>query len=120
MGTDPPALGWTTDVLANDGEIVQHFVVDYLAMLDERFERIRRHVENGDHKEALIALLSLESSSHMVGAFDLVAAARRLRETIGHTDAMELQALLAALLDAVREADAQLRCSWQLGPRSEL
>lgn len=66
------------------------FVHDYLELLDHRVSSIRHHLEQRNFMTAHVALLSLESTSVMVGADDLAGAAGALREAVekGERDAV--------------------------------
>ena len=80
---------------------------DYLDMLDGRVARIQQLLGGTVTEEAKVALLSLESSSAMVGADRLVGVTRRLRSGLdGGTARDGLPPLLEELTveaDAARE-----------------
>jgi hypothetical protein len=60
-------------------EAATRFVVHYLALLDGRVTGVGELIEQGRIEPAITLLLSLETSSHMVGALDLSACAAELR-----------------------------------------
>jgi HPt (histidine-containing phosphotransfer) domain-containing protein len=62
------------------------FRQDYLDLLDGRVDKITGLLAAQETEPAVVALLSLESSSAMVGAHDLAAAGRRLRDALGTGD----------------------------------
>lgn len=64
-------------------ETVERFVTDYLQLLDGRLDAIRRCLVDSDIEGARVAVLSLESSSAMLGG---VALSSRLRELRAHLD----------------------------------
>ena len=79
-------------------DMMASFRRDYLDLLDDRVARIRQLLSDRLTEEARVALLSLESSSAMVGADRLTAVSRRLRSVLGEGgDRDELPALLEEL-----------------------
>jgi hypothetical protein len=70
--------------------MMARFVHDYLELLDHRLSSIRNHLEQRNFMTAHVALLSLESTSVMVGAGRLAQAAGQLREAVeqGERDAV--------------------------------
>lgn len=82
------------------------FRQDYLDLLDGRVATIERLVAQQEVEPAQVALLSLESSSAMLGAGDLVAAVRRLRTALDVAPTEELEALTEGM---VAEATALAR-----------
>lgn len=94
-----------------DEAMMARFVRDYLELLDHRVEQVRHHIDARNYMSAHVALLSLESTTAMVGAPSLVEAARRLRTAVedGHRDTMP--DLLAAMVDEAEQARQDLRVS---------
>jgi hypothetical protein len=82
------------------------FRQDYLNLLAGRVATIERLVSHQEVEPAQVALLSLESSSAMLGAGDLVAAVRRLRTALDVAPTEELEALTEGM---VTEAAALAR-----------
>ena len=68
--------------MADHDAMMSRFVHDYLELLDHRVSSIRNHLEQRNFMTAHVALLSLESTSVMVGADRLASAAGRLREAV--------------------------------------
>jgi hypothetical protein len=68
--------------MAEHDAMMARFVHDYLELLDHRVSSIRSHLEQRNFMTAHVALLSLESTSVMVGADGLAQAAGRLREAV--------------------------------------
>ena len=62
---------------------MDRFVTDYLQLLDGRLDTIRRCLDDSDIEGARVAILSLESSSVMLGGGPLAA---RLAELRSHLD----------------------------------
>lgn len=86
--------------------MMARFVHDYLELLDHRVSSIRSHLEQRNFMTAHVALLSLESTSVMVGADALAHAAGRLREAVEQGDRDTVPALLA---DVSAEAEQTRR-----------
>ena len=81
--------------MAEHDAMMVRFVHDYLELLDHRLSSIRSHLEQRNFMTAHVALLSLESTSVMVGASGLAAAAGRLREAVEQGERDTVPALLA-------------------------
>lgn len=75
--------------------MMARFVRDYLELLDHRVSSIRHHLEQRNFMTAHVALLSLESTSVMVGAGRLAQAAGQLREAVEQGERETVPALLA-------------------------
>lgn len=88
--------------MAEHDAMMTRFVHDYLELLDHRLSSIRHHLEHRNFMTAHVALLSLESTSVMVGAGPLAVAAGRLREAVEKGEREEVAALLS---EVVAEAD---------------
>jgi hypothetical protein len=71
---------------SEDDLIMARFVSDYLGLLAERVALIKAEVESRNDLTATVALLSLESSSTMVGEKELAGLVRLLRGAVerGH------------------------------------
>jgi hypothetical protein len=81
---------------SQEQDMMASFRQDYLDLLDGRVTKITGLVAAAETEPAVVALLSLESSSSMVGAHDLAAAGRRLRDALG-TPGVDLTPLTAQL-----------------------
>ncbi|HET9872656.1 MAG TPA: hypothetical protein VFP89_08700 [Propionibacteriaceae bacterium] len=81
-----PLLRKLYDEVGRDEGIVARFVGDYLALLDRRIETILEELDSGDVEAAVVAVLSLETTSGMIGARGVVDAARQLREALEQHD----------------------------------
>ena len=66
--------------------MMARFVHDYLDLLDERLLTIHTKLTDGDLMAAEVAMLSLESSSTMVGATSLAQIVRQLRVALVRGD----------------------------------
>lgn len=94
--------------------IMARFLVDYLALLDQRVLTIRAYLNAGNVTTAQVAMLSLESTSTMVGATALARTVGVLRAALERGDravypelsaAMEREAAAVPALLAGPEAD---------------
>ena len=92
--------------MAEHDAMMVRFVHDYLELLDHRVSSIRNHLEQRNFMTAHVALLSLESTSVMVGANTLAQAAGRLREAV---EAGERDTVVALLAEVSAEADRTRR-----------
>jgi hypothetical protein len=94
----------------NDDVIMARFVRDYLGLLDERVATITTQLESGNDLTAHISLLSLESTSSMVGAKELAKVAGLLRGAVER----QQKHVVPGLLTAMTQEAANVRR--QLGP----
>jgi hypothetical protein len=92
--------------MAEHDAMMVRFVHDYLELLDHRVSSIRNHLEQRNFMTAHIALLSLESTSVMVGADGLAQAAGRLRQAV---EAGERDTVAALLAEVGAEAERTRR-----------
>jgi hypothetical protein len=100
-----PSGSGAPDVDSEDAVIWAHFVRDYLLLLDERVATIRQRLDSGDERGADTALMSLQATSAMIGANELVAVVSRLRAMVGqrlHDELPDLAETLVAEAAAVR------------------
>lgn len=96
--------------VGHNGEIVYRFVSDYLSLLDDRLTAIRDNLANGDHEPAIIGLLSLETTSVMIGAREVADATRAVRNAVEGDDLSTLPPLLSTMVAetaAIRSVLAQ-------------
>ena len=82
--------------------MMSRFRRDFLDLLDGRVAKIEKLVLGAELEPAHVALLSLESSSAMIGKSELADTVRRLRSVLTHAAPEELDALLEQV---VRQAD---------------
>lgn len=101
----PVTLSQTDGKMARleDDAIMARFVRDYLALLDERVATITAQLESGNDLTAHISLLSLESTSFMVGAKELAKIAGLLRGAVERQRRHVIPALVMAM---TKEADS--------------
>lgn len=101
-----PSRRW--EMTSQEQDMMDRFRRDFLALLDARVAKIEKLVLTGALEPAHVALLSLESSSTMVGRTELAAAVGRLRSVLTTAGPEELDALLAQLLEQSETARRQL------------
>lgn len=68
--------------LDDDEGIWKVFVQNFIALLPERLERIRQALTTGDTRGSMDAVLSLKTSSQMVGAEQLACLAMALEQDL--------------------------------------
>ena len=114
----PAAAGHTQDdrfgELGPGAGAMDRFVVDYLQLLDGRLDSIRRCLADCDIEGARIAVLSLESSSKMLGGTALAARLTELRSQLDLGTTPQRNALLAL----VEVAAASFRLDLQASHRA--
>lgn len=89
--------------------MMARFRRDFLDLLDSRVVKIDKLVRAGQYEPAHVALLSLESSSAMIGRTELAAVVRRLRSALSHASPEELDDLVAAVHRDAETARQQLQ-----------
>ena len=89
--------------------MMARFRQDYLDLLDGRVTKIGRLVALAQVEPAHVALLSLESSSVMLGLTDLADAVRRLRSALPDDADDELLRLHGDVVARAAQAHTQLR-----------
>ena len=80
-----------------DDAIMARFVRDYLGLLDERVATITTQLESGNDLTAHISLLSLESTSAMVGEKELSRIAGVIRGAVERGQKNTVPALVSAM-----------------------
>ncbi|SDT07333.1 hypothetical protein SAMN04488543_2968 [Friedmanniella luteola] len=100
-----PTREW--QMTPQEQDMMACFRQDYLDLLDGRVATIERLVVDHEVEPAHVALLSLESSSAMVGASGLAAAVRQLRTALEGGGTEELETLTARM--AVEAAEVARR-----------
>ena len=94
--------------MTEEDAMMARFVRDYLELLDHRLESIQDHLAARNFLTAHVALLSLESTSVMVGAHDLADVAGRLRTAVEQGDRDVMPDLLGAVLEQAEVARRRL------------
>lgn len=70
----------------NDDGAVDQFVTDFLALLDARVCSVGASLRAGALSDCAVVLLTLETSSRMIGASQLAEAAAHLRGALNDQD----------------------------------
>ncbi len=109
---DPAVLVRLREELDDDEGVWKVFVQNFIAHLPQRTERLRQALTTGDLKGAIDAVLSLKTSSQMVGAERLAGLAMDLeqdirRDTRDTDPAVALPQLAAAHLRRIKQCSRQ-------------
>ncbi len=88
--------------------MMTRFRRDFLELLDGRVAKIEKLVQTAQLEPAHVALLSLESSSAMIGRNELVAAVRQLRQGLTQAGPEEFDALLGQVQEQAEAARRDL------------
>lgn len=108
---DPAALEELGSQL-NSPAVAKGFARDYTYMWDQRYASIAASVDKGDHAAALDAVLSLKTSSAMVGGVRLAELAGNLESAIRLRDADLTRALLREVAERGNETVDELQLSY--------
>ena len=78
-----------------DEAVIQRFVHDYLRLLPSRLSKVQHLMSGADVEATRVAILSLETTSAMLGGVDVALSARALRHAVqsGDHDARHLERL---------------------------
>ena len=93
-----------------DDAMMARFVRDYLALLDDRVRTIATELESGNDMAIHVALLSLESTSAMVGEKELAKIVGVMRTAVERRQRGGLPALLTAMTAEAERVRARLEC----------
>ncbi|MCU1436831.1 MAG: histidine kinase [Pseudarthrobacter sp.] len=109
---DPAVLDRLREGLDDDGGVWSVFINNFIALLPARIQKLRLTLTTGDLSGALDAVLSLKTSSQMVGAERLAELAASLERSIRlDTRHAEPERLLPRL--AAEHLSRITRCSRQ-------
>ena len=89
--------GLTVTASAEDEAIMARFRDDYLDLLDARLTAIKEHLDTGEDMTLNVVLLSLESSSSMVGARELATIVSLLRGAVERHERRHIPTLVQAM-----------------------
>jgi hypothetical protein len=104
---DPGLRRLAADV-GDDYAIVERFVTDYLGLADRRLSGLDELLEADDVEATRLWVLSLETTSAMLGASDVVSAARVVREAVERGQDSAARQAFPLLQQAVRRLQASL------------
>jgi hypothetical protein len=111
-GPQPPSaeaeLHHLCSSLHLDAPVVRRFIADYLRLLEVRLQRIERALTAGDMATAAVVLLSLATSSAMLGACGVADAADRLRIGTDEDDPTAMARRHRTLIDQAGRARRRL------------
>jgi hypothetical protein len=113
----PAAAGAPDDQFVELGPgagAMDRFVVDYLQLLDGRLDSISRCLADCDIEGARVAVLSLESSSKMLGGTSLAARLTELRSQLDLGTTPQRNALLSQVEVAATAFRRELQTSHHL------
>lgn len=81
---DPHAIERLSHELHGSAEIASRFLGDFTDNWQRRLDRLGTALSRGDGEDAYVTLLSIRTTSQMVGALRLAAVARKLQEHARH------------------------------------
>ena len=108
---DPSALQELGSQLDSPA-VAQGFARDYTNRWDRRYQSLARSLDSGDEAAALDAVLSLKTSSAMVGGVRLAELARELEDAIRVRDASLARQLLQEVAESGDETVEELQFSY--------
>ncbi|MDI3211493.1 Hpt domain-containing protein [Arthrobacter sp. AL12] len=92
--------------------VAKGFARDYSNMWDRRYQSLASSIDSGDEAAALDAVLSLKTSSAMVGGVRLAELARELEDAIRVSDADLARQLLQEVAESGDETVEELQFSY--------
>ena len=92
--------------------VAKGFARDYTNMWDRRYQSLATSLDSGDEEAALDAVLSLKTSSAMVGGVRLAELARELEDAIRIRDAGLAQLLLQEVAESGNDTVDELQFSY--------
>ncbi len=108
---DPTALQELGSQLESPA-VAKGFARDYTNMWDRRYQSLASSLGSGDEAAALDAVLSLKTSSAMVGGVRLAGLARELEDAIRVRDADRARLLLQEVAESGHETVDELQFSY--------
>lgn len=94
--------------------VARGFARDYAKMWDKRYQSLASSLASGDEAAAMDAVLSLKTSSAMVGGVRLAALARALEDAIRVRDANRARSLLREVAESGNKTVDELQLSYDL------
>ena len=108
---DPSALQELGSQLESPA-VAKGFARDYTNLWDRRYQSLATSLDSGDEAAALDAVLSLKTSSAMVGGVRLAGLARELEDAIRVRDADRARLLLQEVAESGNETVDELQFSY--------
>jgi HPt (histidine-containing phosphotransfer) domain-containing protein len=109
---DPAVLEQLWEELNDDSAVWRTFVLHFISLLPDRLERLRLTLTTGDMKGAMDTVLSIKTSSQMVGAERLAELALTLEQCLREEPAQSDPGRFLPRL-AVRFLKPMRRCAQQ-------
>ena len=112
LGTSGPTISALRRLAAevgNDVGVVDRFVCDYLGLLDQRMDGLARLLAADEPQATRIWVLSLETTSSMLGADEVVSAAAAVRALVEAGDDEAALESFQVLTDAVARLQSSLQ-----------
>ena len=94
--------------------VAKGFARDYTRMWDQRYQSLAMSLDSGNEAAALDAVLSLKTSSAMVGGVRLAGLARELEDAIRVRDMDLARSLLREVAESGNETVDELQLSYNL------
>lgn len=113
---DPSALRELGSQLDSPA-VAKGFARDYTKMWDQRYQSLASSLDSGDENAAIDAVLSLKTSSAMVGGVRLAELARELEGAIRIRDAERARSLLREVAESGNETVDELQSNYDLRDR---
>ncbi|WP_230012413.1 Hpt domain-containing protein, partial [Microbacterium sp. Bi128] len=95
--------------------VAKGFARDYTKMWDQRYQSLATSLDSGDETAALDAVLSLKTSSAMVGGVRLAQLSRELEDAIRVRDAHLARLLLREVAESGNDTVDELQLRHNLG-----
>ncbi|SDP37488.1 hypothetical protein SAMN04487914_10998 [Arthrobacter sp. ok909] len=111
---DPSALQELGSQLESPA-VAKGFARDYARMWDQRYQCLAKSIDSGNESAALDAVLSLKTSSAMVGGVRLTELARELEDAIRVRDMDLARLLLREVAESGNDTVDELQLSYNLG-----
>ena len=108
---DPSALQELGSQLESPA-VAKGFARDYTNLWDRRYQSLATSLDSGDEAAALDAVLSLKTSSAMVGGVRLAGLARELEDAIRVRDADRARLLLQEVAESGDDTVEELQFSY--------
>lgn len=112
---DPEVLEDLEDQLGGPALAVR-FAHDYAALWGQRYSRLDAAVKGVDRKDALDAILSLKTTSSMVGGLRLAQLAEIVEKAIRQDDFVHCQSLMEQIARDGEQTVSELQATYILPP----
>jgi hypothetical protein len=103
-----PRLVPLYEEVGQNRQIVDRFVADYLSLLDKRMTAITASLDSDSYDGTFTSVLSLETTSVMIGATEVARAARAIRAAVQQRQDSAIPELVGALVAATTSLRSDL------------